>query len=217
MPIWTNCWVVATWTRCLYILEIHSFHPPWGVASTFINISVSICDMLRFRTLLFLFCFWEGTRSISGFWPWRRDSWHRPQECLNLVSQISWRITIQTWWWPRLVLCFWWQFMQRQSILLSGLDFCFVQLVKSPPAMRETWVQSLGWEDPLEKGTASHSSILSWRIPWTVQSMGSRWVGHDWVNFTSFRFTSSAWLCLLGRLVSHNLCLCKSYSGTITQ
>ena len=45
------------------------------------------------------------------------------------------------------------------------------QLVKTPPAMQETWVQSLGWEDPLEEGTATHSSILAWRIPWTVQSM----------------------------------------------
>ena len=42
------------------------------------------------------------------------------------------------------------------------------QLVKNPPAMRETWVRSLGWEDPLEKGKATHSSILAWRIPWTV-------------------------------------------------
>ena len=41
------------------------------------------------------------------------------------------------------------------------------QLVKNPPAMWETWVQSLGWEDPLEKGMATHSSILAWRIPWT--------------------------------------------------
>ena len=48
------------------------------------------------------------------------------------------------------------------------------QLVKNPPAMRETWVQSLGWEDPLEKGKA----ILAWRIPWT-KSMGSQRVGHD--------------------------------------
>ena len=39
------------------------------------------------------------------------------------------------------------------------------QLVKNPPAMRETWVRSLGWEDPLEKGKATHSSILAWRIP----------------------------------------------------
>ena len=42
------------------------------------------------------------------------------------------------------------------------------QLVKNPPAMRETWVGSLGWEDPLEKGKAAHSSILAWSIPWTV-------------------------------------------------
>ena len=43
-----------------------------------------------------------------------------------------------------------------------------VQLVKNPPAMKETWVRSLGWEDPLEKGKATHSSTLAWRIPWTV-------------------------------------------------
>ena len=42
------------------------------------------------------------------------------------------------------------------------------QLVKNLPAMWETWVQSLGWEDPLEKGKATHTSILAWRIPWTV-------------------------------------------------
>ena len=41
-------------------------------------------------------------------------------------------------------------------------------LVKNPPVMWETWVQSLGWEDPLEKGKATDSSILAWRIPWTV-------------------------------------------------
>ena len=42
------------------------------------------------------------------------------------------------------------------------------QLVNNLPAMWETWVRSLGWEDPLEKGKATHSSILAWRIPWTV-------------------------------------------------
>ena len=53
------------------------------------------------------------------------------------------------------------------------------QLVKNLPAMRKTWVLSLGWEDPLEKGKATYSSILAWRIPWTVQAMGSQRVGHD--------------------------------------
>ena len=60
-----------------------------------------------------------------------------------------------------------------------------VQLVKNLPAMQETWVRSLGWEDPLEKGKASHSSILAWRIPWTMWSMGSQRVRHNWVTFTS--------------------------------
>ena len=46
---------------------------------------------------------------------------------------------------------------------------CLVaQLVKKPPAMRDTWLLSLGWEEPLEKVKATHSSILAWRIPWTV-------------------------------------------------
>ena len=54
--------------------------------------------------------------------------------------------------------------------------------------MQETWVQSLGWEDPLEKGKATPSSILAWRIPWSIQSMGSQRVGHDWVTFTFFSF-----------------------------
>ena len=53
--------------------------------------------------------------------------------------------------------------------------------------MQETWVRSLAWEDPLEEGMATHSSILAWRIPWTgepdgLQSMGLQSVGHDWSN-----------------------------------
>ena len=58
------------------------------------------------------------------------------------------------------------------------------QSVKNLPAAQETWVQSLGWEDPLEKEMATHSSILAWKISWTeeaggLQSMGSQRVGHD--------------------------------------
>ena len=57
------------------------------------------------------------------------------------------------------------------------------QIVKNLPAMHETWDRSLGWEDPLEKEMATHSSILAWRIPWTekpsgLQSIGSQRVGH---------------------------------------
>ena len=58
------------------------------------------------------------------------------------------------------------------------------ETVKNPPAVQETWVRSLGWEDPLEEGLATHSSILAWRIPWTeepggLQPMGPQRVGHD--------------------------------------
>ena len=58
------------------------------------------------------------------------------------------------------------------------------QTVEHLPAMRETWVQSLGWEDPLEKEMATHSSTLAWKSPWTeepykIQSMGSQRVRHD--------------------------------------
>ena len=59
-----------------------------------------------------------------------------------------------------------------------------VQMVKRLPTMQETRVRSLGQEDPLEEGMATHSTILAWRIPWTedpdrLQSMGSQRVGHD--------------------------------------
>ena len=64
------------------------------------------------------------------------------------------------------------------------------QRLKCLPTMWETWVRSLGWEDPLEKEMATHSSILAWRIPWMekpggLQSMGSQRVGHDF----TFTFT----------------------------
>ena len=60
-------------------------------------------------------------------------------------------------------------------------------MVKNLPAMQKTQVRSLGWEDPLEKEMATHSSILAWEIPWTeepggLQSMGLQRVGHDWAT-----------------------------------
>ena len=75
-------------------------------------------------------------------------------------------------------------------------------MVKNLPTMQETQVQSLGQEDSLEKGMATHSSILAWRIPWTeepgrLQSMGSQRVGQNWATDTS---TSS---CIWKRLRNH--------------
>ena len=69
-------------------------------------------------------------------------------------------------------------------LILSAIKKEWTSLVKYLPTMRETRVQSLGWEDPLEKEMATHSSILAWKIPWTeepgrLQSMGLQRVGHD--------------------------------------
>ena len=73
--------------------------------------------------------------------------------------------------------------MQETPVQFLGQEyswaFLVVQTVKNPPAMWESWVQSPGLEDLLEKGTATHSSILAWRVPWTLYSMGSQRVGHN--------------------------------------
>ena len=63
------------------------------------------------------------------------------------------------------------------------------QLVKNSPSVWETWVQSLGWEDPLEKGTATHSSILAWRTPWTGIPSGVK----DWETSTSLVLKWESW------------------------
>ena len=64
--------------------------------------------------------------------------------------------------------------------LCCPVGFLGSSMVKNPPAMQEmqeTWVQSLGWEDPLEEGMVTHSSILAWRIPWTEEAGGLQFVG----------------------------------------
>ena len=76
----------------------------------------------------------------------------------------------------------------------------------------ETWVQSLGQEDSLKKGMATHSSILAWRVPWTEQpgrpqSMGSKRVGHDWVTNTHFT-------CLLRNLYAGQAAAVRTSFGT---
>ena len=72
---------------------------------------------------------------------------------------------------------------QINTFILAGASLV-AQMVKNMPAMQEAWVQSLDWEDPLEKGMATHSNILAWIIPWTeepgrLQSMESQRIGHD--------------------------------------
>ena len=98
------------------------------------------------------------------------------------------------------------------------------QMGKRLSAMQETRVRSLGWEDPLEKEMAAHSSILAWKIPWTVEpdrlpSMGSQRVGHDWVTslslsllLSAIRMVSSAYLRLLIFLPAVLIPACASSS-----
>ena len=83
---------------------------------------------------------------------------------------------------------------RRILTLLIYTPSLVAQRVKRLSAMRETWVQSLGGEDPLEKEMATHSSTLAWKIPWTeepgrLHPMGSQRVGQDWA--TSISFSSS--------------------------
>ena len=73
------------------------------------------------------------------------------------------------------------------KIIPSTLTSLVAQTVKRLPTIWETWLWSLGWEDPLEKEMATHSSILAWKIPWMeeparLQSMGSQRVGHNWAT-----------------------------------
>ena len=68
------------------------------------------------------------------------------------------------------------------------------QLVKNPPAMPETWVRSLGWEDPLEKGKATHSRVLAWRIPRTEKSGGLQSLGLQRVGDTFTLYFTSQFL-----------------------
>ena len=74
--------------------------------------------------------------------------------------------------------------MHLKVYIKQLIDWRHIKTGKNLSATRETWVWSLGWEDPLEKGMATHSSFLAWKIPWSEEpgglpSMGSHRVGHD--------------------------------------
>ena len=74
--------------------------------------------------------------------------------------------------------------IENKDLAPLELGFPGGSVVKNPPVMQQTWVQSLGLEDPLEKGMANHPSILAWEIPWReepdgLQSLGSQRVRHD--------------------------------------
>ena len=96
----------------------------------------------------------------------------------------------------------------------SGLPW-WLRMVKNRPAVQETQVQSLGWEDPLEMGMATHSSILAWRIPWTeepggLQSMGSKKIFHSFKQAWHKHRTSSWCVCVWAFFLKWN-CLVVGY------
>ena len=102
-------------------------------------------------------------------------------------------------------ICVWtfWEFnrpLQCSIILTLCCCSLVAQTVKCLPAVRETQVRSLGWEDPLEKEMATHSSTLAWKIPWTeepggLQYMGSQRVGHNWATSLHLQCTVILMLC----------------------
>ena len=122
-----------------------------------------------------------------------------------------------------ILLMYWWilfasilpRIFASMLISVTELQFSFfvwyicaimvAQMVKNLPAMWETRVQPLGWQDPLEKRIATQSSLLAWRNPWTekpcgLQSMGLQRVGHDWVTNTHVIMISGTWCPLRMRL-----------------
>ena len=126
----------------------------------------------------------HGWRSLVGCSPWGREESHateqlpfhfspssigegngNPLQCSYLESPRD-----RGAWWAAI-----YGVAQSQTQLKRLSSSSSSKLVKNPPAVRETWVRSLGWEDPLDKGKATHSKILAWRIPWTI----SQRVGHD--------------------------------------
>ena len=108
---------------------------------------------------------------------------------------------------------------ETQSLFLgcySHWASLVAQMIKSLPAMRETRVRYLGWEDPLEKEMATHSSTLAWKIPWTeepgrLQSMGSQRVGHDRAtSLNSHWYYAFYFLCLCFLGIQYTLNIIKS-------
>ena len=78
-------------------------------------------------------------------------------------------------------------------------------MVNTPSAMRETWVRFLGWEDPLEKGEATHSSILAWRIPWTVHRVTKSQTRLSFFHFTKPKQLITSMANILGSFMGHKL------------
>ena len=120
---------------------------------------------------LFAVLYKEKTQFLCAhiyYWTHLLQIWYFFHICVSINTLESF---FNIFWYEYVCMCL------SLSIWSNSGASLVTQMVKNPPAMKETWVWSLGWEDPLEEGMATHSSILTWRIPWTedpggLQSMG---------------------------------------------
>ena len=164
--------------------------------------------------------------------PWlKRSPWSGMCLCLINIYFIIWNSSwaqpspkvlpwVPGWvWHPYMLL----PSSHRYNALLSWAPQV-AQMVKNTPAMQETRVWSLGWEDPLEKGMATHSSILAWRIPWTEETGGlhSPWwhrVRHNWVTNTFYHHTVlKLSITFLTRPPQCEMCvICSTQPSTCTE
>ena len=129
------------------------------------------------------------------WWAWETDSTRVQSQVRHLFAGWAWKGHMTS-----LSFSF---LIHKTEIVIQPIECTnkadVAQRLKNLPAMQETWVWSLGWEDPLEKEMAAHSSILAQEIPWTeepgrLQSMGSQTVRHHWVTF--IECTLSLHICL---------------------
>ena len=171
----------CTWGLCLGSFICSQHLPVKALSSSFAQTPHSLASLLRFLYLqqfvphphapqiplllhfygLFLF----KVINLGAFPLWASKEAHTKAVKATALHSDS----------PGMSLCdlghFMWPLWGHANLLLHQLshrEAPVAQMVKNPPAMWETWVWSLGWEDPVEKGNATHSSILAWRIPWTV-------------------------------------------------
>ena len=133
------------------------------VSKIYIIIELPTISSSFFEKSLFVYLFWRKKwQPTPVFLPGSLVGYSRwgSQRVLHDWSNLAWQQTIRV--------------RVKQTLVSCGLSTLYysslvVQRVKNLPAMQETWVRSLGQEDPLEKGMATHSSILAWRIPWTEE------------------------------------------------
>ena len=98
-------------------------------------------------------------------------------------------------------------------------DSLVAQMVKNLPAMQETWVWALGWEDQLEKGMATHCSVLAWRIPWTEEPDGLQYMGHKeldmtkWLTYMHVQVYVCMYVCVSMCVILKLLNIIKGFPG----